>query len=113
VGLAEPGCDLIAGRWGLCHDDPRYPHRVSKQQEAQPVDALDRADRALARAQARRAEIITPDSATSPMDQTNTVQIPRSVVEAADPQTADPDATMVIPGTAGPAVSFGPAGQRR
>lgn len=83
--------------------------------EAHPVDALDRADRALARAQARRAEIVTPDSATSPMDQTSTVQIPRSMVEAADPHAADPDATMVIPASteAGAAsASFGPAGQR-
>lgn len=79
------------------------------------MDALDRADQALARAQARRAEIVTPDSATSPMDQTSTVQIPRSMVEAADPHSADPDATMVIPASAEPgsAGSFGPAGQRR
>lgn len=79
------------------------------------MDALDRADRALARAQARRAEIVTPDSATSPMDETGTVQIPRSMVEAADPQCADPDATMVIPASAEPgsAAGFGPAGQRR
>lgn len=77
------------------------------------MDALDRADQALARAQARRAEIITPDSATSPMDQTSTVQIPRSMVDAVDPQAADPDATLVIPVAPGSAnASFGPAGHR-
>lgn len=60
------------------------------------MNALDRADQALARAQARRAGVVTPDSATSPMDHSNTVQIPRSLVNAADP-LADPDSTMVLP----------------
>ena len=60
------------------------------------MDALKRADQVLARARARRADIVTPDSATSPMDQTNTVQIPRVMV-AADPRTVDPDDTMTIP----------------
>lgn len=55
------------------------------------MDALKRADQALARARARRADIVTPDSATSPMDQANTVQIPRIMVGAADPRTAKPD----------------------
>lgn len=78
------------------------------------MNALDRADRTLARAQARRAGIITPDSATSPMDQRNTVQIPRSLVEAADPRAADPDSTMVLPPPAddpdaGASGDFGPA----
>lgn len=59
------------------------------------MDALSRADEALHRAQARRAHIVTPDSATSPMDQSATVQIPRTMVLAAD---GDPDTTMVIPG---------------
>lgn len=65
------------------------------------MDALKRADQVLARARARRADIVTPDSATSPMDQANTVQIPRVMVAAADPRTAnpdvDPDDTMAIP----------------
>ncbi|MGQ0718772.1 MAG: hypothetical protein ACT4NP_15970 [Pseudonocardiales bacterium] len=65
------------------------------------MDALKRADQALARARARRADIVTPDSATSPMDQTNTVQIPRVMVAAADPRTANHDVdsedTMTIP----------------
>lgn len=65
------------------------------------MDALKRADQVLARARARRTGIVTPDSATSPMDQTNTVQIPRVLVAAADPRTVDPDfdpdATMTIP----------------
>lgn len=60
------------------------------------MNALDRADRTLARAQARRADVVTPDSATSPMDQANTVQIPRALVDAADPH-ADPDTTLAIP----------------
>ncbi|MGH3912767.1 MAG: hypothetical protein ACRDTC_05065 [Pseudonocardiaceae bacterium] len=77
------------------------------------MNALDRADQTLARAQARRAGVITPDSATSPMDQANTVQIPRSLVEA-----ADPDSTMVLPPPvddprAGPTGDFGPAHPRR
>ncbi len=61
------------------------------------MDALKRADQVLARARARRADIVTPDSATSPMDQTNTVQTPRVMVAAADPRTANPDDTMAIP----------------
>jgi hypothetical protein len=60
------------------------------------VDSLDHANHVLARARARRADIVTPDSATSPMDLTNTVQIPRVTV-AADPRTASPDDAIVIP----------------
>lgn len=59
------------------------------------MNALERADQALARAQARRAGVVTPDSATSPMDQTSTVRIPRALVDAADPE-ADPEATVII-----------------
>jgi hypothetical protein len=55
------------------------------------LDALKRADQVLARARARRADIVTPDSATSPMDQADTVQIPRVMVAAADPRTVNPD----------------------
>ncbi|HEU0088831.1 MAG TPA: hypothetical protein VFQ77_14490 [Pseudonocardiaceae bacterium] len=82
------------------------------------MDALDRADETLARAQARRAGIVTPDSATSPMDQASTVQIPRSLVQAADPRTNDPDSTMVIPALAddpraGTRGGFGPARRHR
>ncbi|MGH3919898.1 MAG: hypothetical protein ACRDSG_12830 [Pseudonocardiaceae bacterium] len=86
------------------------------------MDALKRADQVLARARARRADIVTPDSATSPMDQTNTVQIPRVMVAAADPRTANPDVdsddTMAIPtavfgrGTP-PHGGFGPARPHR
>lgn len=54
------------------------------------MDALSRADETLARAQARRDEVVTPDSATSPMDQENTVQIPRVTVDDADPGVAGP-----------------------
>jgi hypothetical protein len=80
------------------------------------VNALDRADQALARAQARRAGVVTPDSATSPMDQASTVQIPRTLVQAADPRAADPESTLVIPAAAGDPRAgmrsgFGPARQ--
>lgn len=80
------------------------------------MNALDRADQALARAQARRAGVVTPDSATSPMDQTSTVQIPRTLVDAIDPRSADPDSTMVIPADVGDPrapTRFGPAHPRR
>ncbi|MGH3887410.1 MAG: hypothetical protein ACRDSZ_12730 [Pseudonocardiaceae bacterium] len=69
------------------------------------MDALQRADQVLARARARRADIVTPDSAISPMDQTNTVQIPRVMVVAADPRTANPDVDPVD--TIIPAAVFG------
>src|SRR5437879_6730793 len=52
----------------------------------------ERADAALARARARGAFVVTPDDAISPMDATSTLQIPRSVVTAAD----NADNTMVI-----------------
>ncbi len=61
------------------------------------MDALNRADQVLARARARRADIVTPDSATSPMDQASTQQIPRVTVAAADPRTAHRDDTVTIP----------------
>lgn len=57
------------------------------------MDPRERADVALARARARGAFVVTPDDAVSPMDAANTLQIPRSVVAAADQQ----DSTMVIP----------------
>jgi hypothetical protein len=41
--------------------------------------------------------VVTPDDAVSPMDAANTVQIPRSVVSAADSNHDEPDSTMVIP----------------
>ena len=81
------------------------------------MNALDRADQTLARAQARRAGVVTPDSATSPMDHSSTVQIPRTLVNAVDP-LADPDSTLVIPAPIGDAgtgtrADFGPAGRAR
>lgn len=60
------------------------------------MDALDRADETLARAQARRRHIVTPASATSPMDSHSTVRIPRTLVSRADPRDLDPDSTVVI-----------------
>lgn len=59
------------------------------------MDPRDRAEEALARARARGAFIVTPDDATSPMDAASTVQIPRVVVAAADPD-ADPETTVVL-----------------
>jgi hypothetical protein len=61
------------------------------------VDALERAEQVLARARARRADIVTPDSATSPMDQANTVQIPLALVALPDLQAAKPDDTIIVP----------------
>jgi hypothetical protein len=59
------------------------------------MDPRDRADAALARASARSRWVVTPNNATSPMDAKPTVQIPRVVVDAAEP---DPDTTIVLPG---------------
>lgn len=58
------------------------------------MDALARADEALARARTR-AHVVTPEDATSPMDAASTVQIPRRLIEAMDPRQ-DADTTMVI-----------------
>ena len=60
------------------------------------MDPRERADALLARAQARGAFVITPDNALSPMDASNTQQIPRSVVDRID-QGEDPDTTAVVP----------------
>lgn len=58
------------------------------------MDALSRADETLARARAR-AYVVTPDDATSPMDAASTVQIPRGLIEAVDPN-ADPEMTVIV-----------------
>jgi hypothetical protein len=58
------------------------------------MDALARADEALARARGK-AHVVTPEDAISPMDTAATVQIPRLLIAAADPQ--DTEATLVIP----------------
>ncbi|MCT2586231.1 hypothetical protein JT362_24230 [Actinophytocola sp. S1-96] len=63
------------------------------------MDPRERADAALARARARGAFVVTPESAVSPMDAANTLQIPRTVVDANDQRENDPDATMVVPGS--------------
>ena len=62
------------------------------------MDPRERADAILARARARGAFVVTPESAVSPMDAASTLQIPRAVVAAADQQ--DPEATMVVPAVA-------------
>lgn len=62
------------------------------------MDPRERADEALARARARRAFVVTPDRATSPMDAQNTVQIPRSMVSGAQPPgRPGPAATVMLP----------------
>jgi hypothetical protein len=66
------------------------------------MDPRERADAILARARARGAFVVTPESAVSPMDAANTLQIPRAVVAAADEQ--DSETTMVVP-----AIPPGPA----
>lgn len=60
------------------------------------MDPRARADAALARARARGIHVVTPDNMTSPMDSSATQQIPRAVVNAADPRGDDPDSTMVL-----------------
>ena len=59
------------------------------------MDPRDRADAMLARARARGRNIVTPDNMTSPMDASDTLQIPRSLVNAVDPRI-DPDSTMIL-----------------
>ncbi|MGH3438575.1 MAG: hypothetical protein ACRDRN_19155 [Sciscionella sp.] len=63
------------------------------------MDPRDRADAMLARARARRGYIVTPEDAVSPMDAANTLQIPRSVVAAAD-HPPDVERTTSIPAPA-------------
>jgi hypothetical protein len=64
------------------------------------MDPRDRADAILARARARGAFVVTPESAVSPMDAASTLQIPRAVVAAADEQ--DSETTMVVPAIPAP-----------
>jgi hypothetical protein len=59
------------------------------------MDALARADEALARARGR-AHVVTPEDAISPMDAAATVQIPRHLITAVDPRQ-DAESTIVIP----------------
>jgi len=60
------------------------------------MDPRERADAALARARARGAFVVTPESAISPMDAANTLQLPRIVIADNDARP-DPDATLVVP----------------
>jgi hypothetical protein len=66
------------------------------------MDALARADEALARARTR-AHVVTPEDATSPMDAAATVQIPRRMIDAIDRQAAE--STMIITPDWGPRAS--------
>lgn len=59
------------------------------------MDPRDRADAMLARARARGRHIVTPDNMTSPMDASDTQQVPRTLVNAMDPRR-DPDSTMIL-----------------
>lgn len=61
------------------------------------MDPRHRADEALARARARGAFVVTPDNATSPMDSSSTVRIPRETVDGADRDELDPESTVVLP----------------
>lgn len=62
------------------------------------MDPRDRADAMLARARARRAYVVTPEDAVSPMDAANTQQIPQAVVAAADDQDdEEPTSSMPSP----------------
>ncbi|ASU77635.1 hypothetical protein CDG81_04150 [Actinopolyspora erythraea] len=62
------------------------------------MDPRNRADETLARARARGAFVVTPDSATSPMDAAQTVRIPRDSVSGAEHE--DPDPTGPVPDSA-------------
>lgn len=75
------------------------------------MDPRDRADAILARARARGAFVVTPESAVSPMDAASTLQIPRTVVSAADER--DTETTMVVPAVPGYPGPPGPAGPPR
>lgn len=60
------------------------------------MDPRLRADQILARAQARGAFVVTPDSATSPMDASSTVRIPRELVTKTDSEST---AVIAVPGS--------------
>lgn len=60
------------------------------------MDPRERADALLARAKARGKFVVTPDSATSPMDSSNTQQIPRAKIAELD-RGQDPDTTARVP----------------
>lgn len=60
------------------------------------MDPRNRADEALDRARTRGAFVVTPDNATSPMDASSTVRIPRETVNGAD-QDPDAEPTVVLP----------------
>jgi|GEM_PF-6220550 len=60
------------------------------------MDPREQANVLLAQARARSAHVVTPDNMVSPMDASNTQQIPGSVLAAAADED-DPDATTVVP----------------
>lgn len=59
------------------------------------MDPRERADALLLRAQ-ERAGVVTPDNMVSPMDASNTQQIPGAMVRDLDPEQ-DPDTTTKLP----------------
>lgn len=71
------------------------------------MDAVARADEALARARGR-AYVVTPDDATSPMDAAATVQIPRLVIDAVDPRQDTEPTVVISPGPIAPHGDWGP-----
>ncbi len=77
------------------------------------MDPRDRADETLARARTRGRFVVTPDSATSPMDASNTVRIPRDVVDAADRAGHDPNATRALGRAERPQSPQGPQQQQQ
>lgn len=60
------------------------------------MDPRDQADALLSRARERSGGVVTPDNMVSPMDASNTQQIPGSMVSKIDEET-DPDSTTVLP----------------
>lgn len=64
---------------------------------ASDLDVRTRADATLRAARSRNSSVVTLEVARSPADSCATVRIPRHVVTAANPASADPDSTQVIP----------------
>lgn len=60
------------------------------------MDPRDRAEALLSRARERGTSVVTPDNMVSPMDASNTQQIPGAQVDALDAEH-DPDTTTVLP----------------
>jgi hypothetical protein len=66
------------------------------------MDPLERADRALAKAATRR-DVVTPETAISPMDAETTQEIPRTVIAAVAAQADPPTTPLAVQQPAAPA----------